>query len=134
MLRRSQLRALVVTNSAWQSGISSSLERSLTALPADADAALITLADQALISTPDLKRLETKWRCNPGRCAAAEYAGQLGVPAIIPRKYWGAIRLLDGDIGARRVLRSFPRIVAVALPNAAFDVDTAADANELGLT
>jgi CTP:molybdopterin cytidylyltransferase MocA len=80
----------VVTNSAWQSGISSSLERSLTALPADADAALITLADQALISTPDLKRLETKWRCNPGRCAAAEYAS-IGAQSA----YWTATSVQD---------------------------------------
>ena len=54
-----------------------------------------------------------------------------GAPAIIPRRWFGALRLLEGDCGARQLLRKLGEISLVDMPAAAFDVDTPEDAAAL---
>jgi CTP:molybdopterin cytidylyltransferase MocA len=48
------------------------------------------------------------------------------VPAVLPRRRWRALRVLQGDEGARRLLRD-GRVTPVEMPEAALDVDTPAD-------
>jgi CTP:molybdopterin cytidylyltransferase MocA len=52
------------------------------------------------------------------------------VPAVLPRRYWRAIRELRGDAGARTLLRT-AGITTVPMPEAELDIDTAADAATL---
>jgi len=49
------------------------------------------------------------------------------VPAILPRRLWHAARSLEGDVGARALLRNAPDIALVEMPEAELDVDTAED-------
>jgi molybdenum cofactor cytidylyltransferase len=57
----------------------------------------------------------------------------LGVPALFDREVFDELLALEGDAGARVVIRkSEPtRIAAVKAPEAAFDVDTPADHQRL---
>src|SRR6185369_12983758 len=90
-------------------------------------AGLVTLVDQPNVDAAALGRLIAAWRTRPGLPAAAHYAGRAGVPAILPRRLWHAARLLEGDVGARALLRSAPKVTLVEMPEAELDVDTVED-------
>ncbi len=121
----------VVVNFRWREGLSRSLAAGIAALPSDARAALVLLADQAAITPADLEILCACWRRAPGRIVAACAAGRLGPPAILPRAVFPALRRLRGDAGARDMLRDPRRhVVGIELPGAAFDIDSRSDLAE----
>lgn len=117
----------VVHNAVWSDGLSSSLRTGLDELPRSASAALVLLVDQPDVDATALRRLIVAWRTRPGVPAAAHYAGRAGVPAILPRRLWSTIRALDGDAGARALLRDATEITLVPMPEAELDVDTEQD-------
>jgi molybdenum cofactor cytidylyltransferase len=118
----------VVVNHEWREGLSSSIRSAIARLPASCSGVLLLLADQAAVTTDDLKRLAGTWRKQPQYIAAALYSGISGVPAVFPRGLFRALSELRGDSGARALLqRSADRIVRVPMPSAAIDVDTPED-------
>lgn len=117
-----------VVNEAWESGMASSLQAGLRALPPDCRGILILLCDQPLIEVDHLEQLIDAWCEDPSRIAAARYAGGHGVPAIIPRRYFEDLLKLAGDSGAKPLLAARSgEITAVALEEAELDIDTQAD-------
>jgi len=126
-------RLTIVGNPRWTDGLSSSLRAGIAAVPPGAEAVLMLLVDQATLTSLDIERLVSGWRRHPLRPAAAHYLGRIGVPAVIPRRWFRELATLDGDVGAREVLRRVDGVSLVEMPAAAFDVDTAADAAALGV-
>jgi molybdenum cofactor cytidylyltransferase len=131
VLRRARCRARVVANPRWRDGMATSLRSGLDAVPQSARAALVLLVDQPHVDAAAITRLVTAWRRRPGVPAAARYDGRVGVPAVLPRRHWPALRKLQGDRGARALLRGAPSVTLVEMPEAALDVDTPADVLEL---
>lgn len=131
LLQRHARSVRIVSNAGWRDGIATSLRAGLDALPVTAGAVLILLCDQARIDAADLQRLTNAWRKRPSIPAAASYEGKPGVPAIIPRRWFRELRSLEGDVGARQVLRQARKLSTVDMPAAAFDVDTPADVSAL---
>lgn len=127
-IRRGRQPAKIVYNPDWTRGMGSSLAAGIRALPRTADAALILLCDQPLVDIRALARLCTADIRRSAICAS-RYADRLGVPAIFPRRLFPLLSRLDSDKGARELLNhgSGYRIVAVDMPEAAFDIDTPAD-------
>ena len=126
--RRAHGPTVLVDNGRWREGMASSLQRGLRALPADCRAALLLLVDQPGVTGQSLERLIRGWLDSPGRLAAARYGDRLGVPAIIPRRYWGALTGLAGDAGARSLLRrNAAAALGIPMPEAAWDVDEPGD-------
>lgn len=120
--------AAVAVNRDWSEGIASSIREGLTHAPATADAVMIVLADQAAVTTEDLRRLAGTWRRNPGAIAAAQYAGAVGVPAIFPRWCFRELHELRGDRGAQVLLQRYTdRLVRVPMPGAELDIDRPED-------
>jgi molybdenum cofactor cytidylyltransferase len=118
----------VVINHEWREGLGSSVRSGIARLPASCRGVLLLLADQAAVTSDDLRRLAGTWRKQPQYIAAALYAGITGVPAVFPRSMFRALSELRGDSGARTLLkRSADRIVRVPMPSAAIDVDTPED-------
>jgi molybdenum cofactor cytidylyltransferase len=116
VVHRCTPRAVVVANSQWRNGMSSSL------------AALLLTVDQPLITARHLQRLIGRWSRRPNCAAAASYDNRIGVPAILTRQVWRAAQHASGDVGAREILRrNENRVTKVALPEAAIDVDTPKD-------
>jgi molybdenum cofactor cytidylyltransferase len=130
VVRRAARDAVVVNNARWAEGLASSLNVGLDAVPARTAAILVALVDQPGVDTRALLRLVSAWRRHPGAAAAAFYAGRTGVPAVLPRRYWRAIRELRGDAGARTLLRA-AKVTNVEMPEAELDIDTRADAARL---
>ncbi len=120
--------ASVIVNRHWEEGMASSIRCGLGALPAATDAVLILLGDQVAVTAEDLKRLASAWKEQDGIIAAATYEQHVGVPAIFPRVCFSELAELRGDQGARRLLeRNAWRVMRVAMPNAAVDLDTPED-------
>lgn len=120
--------ATIVINRDWEEGIASSLRSGLTRVPGAIDGVLVLLADQPAIGVEDLRRMVEAWRGNPQCLVAAQYAQAIGVPAIFPRWCLSELAQLRGDRGAQLILhRHLDRLIRVALPNAAIDIDTPED-------
>ena len=129
-VRRAAPHVTALYNRHWRGGIASSLNAGLAAVPKRTRSVLVTLVDQPNVDGRALLRLLKAWRRRPGVAAAAHYSGRPGVPAVLPRRYWRAIRTLRGDAGARALLRG-SGITIVDMPEAELDIDTRADVARL---
>jgi molybdenum cofactor cytidylyltransferase len=131
VLARACRRVRIVTNTRWHAGMAASLQAGVAAVPQTARAVLVLVVDQPGVGAAALSRLLRAWRRRPNVPAAARYDGRVGVPAVLPRRDWHLLRALQGDQGARALLRGSDRVTLVDLPEAAFDVDTLADVAKL---
>jgi molybdenum cofactor cytidylyltransferase len=115
----------VVVCDRWQEGQSASLRAGLEAI-GDVDGALIVLGDQPRITPQVIAMMVDHF--DGTRTVRAVYDGQPGHPVILTRELIRAAKALEGDVGARELLRDAPvrRIEAGRLCRAD-DVDTPAD-------
>lgn len=125
------LQVTIVVNDGWASGLASSVRAAVHAadrIAPGASGILITLADQPRV-TPDLLReLVRRHRKKPAHPVACGYAGTVGVPALFPRSFFPELLRLQGDRGARDLLRDRgSRVEVVPFPGAALDIDTNED-------
>ncbi|WP_293745920.1 nucleotidyltransferase family protein [uncultured Paraglaciecola sp.] len=116
----------------WPLGMGHSLAQSIQLIANDTTHILICLADQvALNQQLILKMLEQTSRF-PNHIIAASYANKVGVPAIFPRQYLSELAQMTGDNGAKSLLQKYSQqVLAVDMPEAAFDIDTIEDLNAL---
>ncbi|WP_440224953.1 nucleotidyltransferase family protein [Dokdonella sp. MW10] len=109
-------------------GMSASLRTGLAALTADCAAALVVLTDQPALDAAHLEALVSTWRARPEHAVASGYADTLGVPAVLPRAWFTGLATLQGDRGARDLLRARrAEVEIVAAPALAADLDTTGD-------
>lgn len=118
----------IAINRRWQNGLSGSIRAGIAALPREAAAALLLLADQPAIGPAELELLAAAWRRRPSAVVASRFDDTLGAPALFPRRWFAALRRLRGDKGARRLLVAHRRqVVGIELAAAGFDVDAPVD-------
>jgi molybdenum cofactor cytidylyltransferase len=121
--------ALIVRNDAPERGIASSLHAALRALGPDAsiDGVVVGLADQPLVGSDAYRRVAGALG-GEAQLAVATYGGVRGNPVLIGRDHWDEALALEGDEGARVLLR---RHGAVEVPcdgtGEPTDVDTPED-------
>lgn len=118
-------------NENWQSGMSSSIKIGLAMLlelAPEIDAVLVSLCDQPFITTEMLNRFGEKFATTNAAVIAAAYNGVTGVPALFSCEIFEELSHLDGDKGARDLIRSRFDVETIDLPEAAFDIDTPDDA------
>lgn len=124
--------AVSYVNRDWRKGMGHSLAFGVKRIVEHSDpAALLVLhVDQYRVRATDLLRLIEAWQAAPERVAAATYAGTAGPPAIFPRALFPSLQDSAGEKGAKAlVLR--PQSRHLAMPEAAYDVDTADDLEAL---
>lgn len=120
--------ATVVINRDWQEGLASSIRAGIARLPGFCSGAMLMLADQAAVTTEDLRRLASTWRRQPGYMVAAQYGSTLGAPAIFPSALFRDLAELRGDRGASGLFHRNPdRVIRVPMESAALDIDTPED-------
>lgn len=121
-----------ITNPDWNSGMSSSLRAGVLSLPATADGVMIMLTDQPFLTAEHLQQLASEWYRQPESIVAGSYSDTTGVPVIFPRDEFARLASLSGDHGARGLLETSDcRVVTVAMPAAAHDIDTSSDADRV---
>ena len=89
--------ARVVRCPEWERGRGASLRCGLQALGADAEAAVVVLADGPNLSPAAIDRVLEVWRESRAEVVAATYGGDRGHPVLLARAVWGQIP----DQGAR---------------------------------
>jgi CTP:molybdopterin cytidylyltransferase MocA len=91
--------ARVVRCAEWERGPGASLRCGLAALPEDAEAAVVVLADGPDLDPRSVARIIEDWRTNGGDAVAASYGGVRLHPVLLARAVWAQIP----DEGARSV-------------------------------
>ena len=114
-----------IDNSAYEEGLSTSLQAGLAALP-QADAILVLLADMPRITAHHLTALTEAFRGGDPAAVVPVHAGQRGNPVLLNRRRLAAdLATLTGDQGAGRLLARRTDIREVAMDAAVLqDVDT----------
>mgnify|MGYP000293483894 CR=1 FL=1 len=80
----------------------------------------------------ELSRFQTRLLAaaegQPDAIVVADYGIGRGPPCLFPPRLFAALAQLDGDEGARSVLKAHSaQVITVALPEGADDIDTLAD-------
>jgi len=121
-------------NAEHLTGMASSLRCGLAGLPADVDAVVVLLADMPCIHGGHIDRLIAAFDPQQANIVVPMKAGRRGNPILWPRAFFAEMQAVEGDVGARDVLRRHAdRIEAVAFDDDAIfaDVDTPAALEEL---
>ena len=122
----------VVKNEQWKSGLSSSIQKSVSIVGQQYTALLFVAADQVLISSAHLKLLVDAWQKRPSCLVASEFSSEIGIPAIFPKRYYKELLSIKGDQGAKGVLKSHRQsVISVSIPEAAVDIDTQAELQKM---
>jgi molybdenum cofactor cytidylyltransferase len=130
-----EMDALVFFNRAWAEGMSSSIRCGLQAVKGSApaiEAVILMLCDQPFVTSSVIRRLVDAYHENQSLLVASAYeaAGEttLGVPALFSRALFSELMELRGAEGAKRIImRHRAKAAIIAVPEAAFDVDTPDD-------
>jgi molybdenum cofactor cytidylyltransferase len=117
------------TNERPEEGQGTSIAAGARALPADAEAVVIALGDQPRLPTGLLATLRETFERAGKPIVAPVYQGTQGTPVIFAASLFDELRALEGDAGARALVRRDPSRVAVVTIDAPMppDVDTPED-------
>lgn len=119
----------VVENSAYNQGISSSIQLGLSQVAIETGAALILLADQPLVLPSTLTRLIAEYHRSRPQAAIPTYQGHPGNPVLLDRSLFDKATQLKGDEGFRSILRDSQSVIRIEVddPGILLDVDTPED-------
>jgi CTP:molybdopterin cytidylyltransferase MocA len=121
------LRAEPIANVVWEEGVASSIRcAARLATRRGVGALILALGDQPALTGAHLDRLAAEHR-RGAKVAASRYAGTLGVPALFDRTFLWELLALQGDTGAKSLLRRLSGVTAIDWPEGELDIDTAED-------
>jgi molybdenum cofactor cytidylyltransferase len=123
------LAVKLVVNRTPEAGQGTSIAAGVAGLPADAEAVVITLGDQPRLPEGLVAAVIAAWRREGKPIAAPVFRGTQGTPVVFGASVFAELRALDGDAGARTVVRTDPARVATLAVDAPMppDVDTPED-------
>lgn len=109
-------RVRIVENPNYRQGLSTSIHAGLEAVPSQASAIMIYLADQPLLEPQDVNRLIralAEAREHSKSIVVPFFHGQRGNPVILDSSYKEAILEVAGEVGCKRVIKRNPDKVLV---------------------
>lgn len=114
----------------WSSGLSESIKESIYFLESKSVSGVVfLLGDQPLIDSVYFDRFLNKVEQFPTYLICTEYGeriGDIGVPAYFPSAYFEELKTLEGDQGAKKVLKNNKPIV-LKCEGRLFDIDEPED-------
>ncbi|HEV2225824.1 MAG TPA: nucleotidyltransferase family protein [Nitrososphaerales archaeon] len=120
----------VIVNSEYAKGMSGSLKLGLAATAHDADAVIVALADQPLLRAATVDRLIKAHLNSKASIVVPVYNGKRGNPVLFDRSLFPQIMKIQGDVGAKSVVRKNEDVVLeVSVPDEGvlIDLDTPQD-------
>lgn len=93
----------IVTNPDFASGMSTSIQAGLRALPESAEAAMIVLGDQPFVTPRTIDLLIDEYRRTRASVVVPTYDGVRGNPVIVDRSLFGEMLGIRGDVGCRAI-------------------------------
>jgi molybdenum cofactor cytidylyltransferase len=126
-------RAQVLLNKNYRSGLSSSLRTSIRNLPPDCTDAVLMVADQPFLLSKHIDRLISTSRRKKAPLASLALKGEPRNPALFSRPLFHTLMKVNGDKGAREVVRehrSKAALINIGDPLVFVDVDTVENLKE----
>ncbi len=118
----------LVRNPDYADGLSTSLRAGIAAMPQGHDGAVVLLGDMPKVSSTLVRRLIAAFEGQPGGIAAVPvHDGEWGNPVVLAAALFADVADLEGDAGARKLLRGRADDVIevpVSDPAVIVDVDT----------
>ena len=125
----------IIENSDWETGMSSSIRAGINAINqsnSNLDSVIIALADQPLISEAVFNQLIKEYRDTNNKIIAADYDDIVGVPALFDKNFFSELMDIEGDRGAKALIRKYrDEVLTVPVAEAAIDIDTPDDYQKL---
>ena len=122
------LGLIYVRNDDYQTGIASSVKCGIASVPDECDGAFVLLGDMPKVSGTLLNELMQAFDEHSSvRAVVPLHNNQRGNPALISRALFGDVKSLQGDIGAKALLKAAGEgVLEVPITSDAvtFDVDT----------
>jgi len=120
-----QKNLTLVHHQYFAQGLSSSIAKGISSLDNEIDAVVVFLVDQWQLNTAQLLSLIQLWQHNPNNICIASDRNIYGPPVIFPRAYFNELMTLQGDEGAKPVIKKYrEQVLNVDMPSAFIDLDT----------
>ena len=121
----------IVENHNWETGMSASIRAGIVTIiktNPSLDGVIIALADQPLISEINFNRLVASFQHTENLIIASAYSNILGVPALFHCHLFLELMSLEGDRGAKALMRKYQqKLSSISMPEAGIDIDTQDD-------
>lgn len=121
-----------VLNPHYKDGMSTSLQFGLRQVKDEFPAIMVLLGDQPFIDTATIDTLIERFD-NSGRAICVPtYRGNRGLPVCMGREFYPDILRIEGDMGAREIIKNNPlQVLEVEIdnPHCFFDIDVQDDLN-----
>jgi len=118
----------LVHNPDYAQGLSTSVKAGLAALPPDAEAAIVCLGDMPQVTSVLIDRVIAAFDPEQGALVVLPtFDGKRGNPVLWSRRFFPELMALEGDVGARHLIGSYPEVVTevqVEDSAAMVDIDT----------
>jgi molybdenum cofactor cytidylyltransferase len=117
----------LIDNPRYGEGLSTSLIAGIGAVPPEASGALVALGDMPLVDAGIVDALISRFAEMPMAGAVVPvHAGEWGNPVLIARKLFAGIAALEGDAGARKLLKGREDVLELETqdPSILIDADT----------
>ena len=95
-----------VINEDYQTGMASSLRKGISALGDETDACLIGLGDTPLLNRATIASIIKAYKNYQNKIVVPFYKGKKGHPILITKDFFPELLAVQGDIGARTVLKN----------------------------
>jgi molybdenum cofactor cytidylyltransferase len=125
----SNLSVQIIKNPNWKEGMASSLRAGLQSVDlASTDGILVMLCDQIFTDKSLLDALIQTFETQKPLAVCSEYDYQKGVPAIFSKTLFDEIMQLQGDKGAKSIIKKYEnQIPGIPFPKGNIDIDTQED-------
>lgn len=101
----------VVVNPDYAEGQATSLRTGLQAADPKSKAAIVLLGDQPAVNAVSLRALADAYERTESPIVQATYSGRPGHPVLFDRSLWADLEAIEGDKGARDLLKNNPEWV-----------------------
>jgi molybdenum cofactor cytidylyltransferase len=122
-------------NQEWEEGIASSIRTGLYEMLRvypSLDAVILTVCDQPFVSASLFKEMLARKKETGKGIIACSYDDTLGTPVLFGKEYFESLQQLQGQEGAKKLIRQNPEdVAAVVFELGSIDIDTIEDLEEL---
>lgn len=130
----SNSRILTSISNRYREGLSQSLRMGLSEVMSEFPSVMFLLGDQPMVDSKIIDLLLKRFWASEKDICVPTHKGKRGNPSLFGRKFYDQLLRIQGDIGARKIIRTNPeQVLSVDVDNplSFFDIDTEEDLNTL---
>lgn len=123
----------VIYNEDWARGMGGSISKGINSIMEyNYEGVLISVCDQPYIEKENFDNLISKYQKTGKSIVVSSYAEGSGPPVFFQQKYFEELSILDGDLGAKEIIRKYKNNVDfVVFEKGNIDIDTERDISQL---